>query len=117
MATNNSKSVASRLPIELYFEILNEANEKGFTISDYVCYILSNRQLVVDLTNKLKNVESKLNIAERNAAEASARYIELERTIESNDERRKYALGKLTNYLERQGIKPTSVAEVWNAWY
>jgi hypothetical protein len=118
MATLITKSIASRVPIEMYLDVLNEAQAQGFTISDYLMSIINNRHIIIGLNKKLKDAESRFDISERTRSENDSRIVELETTIKNNEQRRKYALSKLTNYLEQsRGVKPEVIAEIWNTWY
>jgi hypothetical protein len=118
MASSTTKAIASRVPIDIYIDVLKEAEEQGFSVSDYLLSIINNRHIIIDLNKNLKDVERKLNISERARVEENSRVTDLETKIRSNEQRRKYALSKLTNYLEQsRGVKPEVVAEIWNTWY
>lgn len=43
MVSKSTKSIASRIPIDLYFQIQNEADELGLNMKDYLLQIIEKR--------------------------------------------------------------------------
>jgi|LakMenE01Jun11ns_1017448.scaffolds.fasta_scaffold9616985_2 hypothetical protein len=53
----DSKSVASRLPMDVYIQLLTESSAKKQTISAYVCNVLSNHK---NMEDKILNYQEQL---------------------------------------------------------
>ena len=52
MVSKTTKSIASRIPLDLFFQIKNEADEQGLNLNDYLLKIIQarNAKPIVTLT-------------------------------------------------------------------
>jgi hypothetical protein len=88
MSSRISKAVASRIPLELYFPLVEEAKAKGYNLNDYLCKIIYEREIYLNNKINLDEIEFK----------------------------RREALNKLANHLsEKYGLNPEVIIRFWNA--
>lgn len=68
MVSKITKSIASRIPLDLYFQIQKEAEERGLNMKDYLLEIIERRnqnqetkipQIVAETINETKSIQSK----------------------------------------------------------
>lgn len=75
----DSKSVASRIPMDVYIRLLTNSSEKGETISNYVREILTNEQ---KQSERIDQMEKEINDLENNLYRSTVELAEYDSLVD-----------------------------------
>ena len=75
----DSKSVASRIPMDVYIRLLTNSSEKGETISNYVREILTNEQ---KQSERIDQMEKEINDLENNLYRSTVELTEYDSLVD-----------------------------------